>query len=671
MMRARCVSPGSQPGNPNDVILLKVRESDWCAMQYSSGPIKILQARLAQEPLFKYPVIDCCSGEAVVVTHVSVSHFETMEIAELFTGGFMGWTQGSYALYKLGAPISVRWGLEKAVDCAPMQRTMVPSITFVSKAEDLPQPGIQPAGMTVIQADVWHDWWLKMFVAVPVNTWTISAPCQPWSLAGRASGLSSEVGRILLRLADLAAVFQPTLILFEQVAGFAVHRDSGSVLKAWQEAGYVVSWKSTLDLALIMPCTRNRHLIVMTLRHHSQPAISLPTTWECECPRSLHTAAAIFDLPWELLSAHVPSAQVLATYLDSANMPRGYQASAAQARAYRVKSACDGAGCFMAQYGHAHLLPPDLLRAKGLFGSLLSQGPFTRFFSACEIASLHCTILPTLCCRNRRLSMRLLGNCISTPHAAITLLKGFHVMGQQHHLTASDVVTKCIELRLTNQNSMLLPSGQDWILCRHEDAMQVMQASEGMHLPAQLPALAQLLQPLQIVTPSEVYEIWLSPTVPWRQAVASLGYPAATLQHVEIHMGDSCSEIQVPFAPQLPGSQDECRYVHDLGMLIVVTTSRTAVLPRVSASHGIRLATLATEFLSDSDAPRYLANVAGHRTSSLRTMSPLSLLLPEDKEPDIFSATFLSALTSSARLQVDPGQVRIPGMGYRVPAPSP
>ena len=658
-VRARCSAPGRCPDDPEAVVLLKVKESDWTIMQWAERPVKILQAVLLDEPLWRFPLIDCCGAETVLVSQVNTSTHEVLTVAELFTGGFMGWTQGAVVLHQFNAPISVRWGLEVAADCIPMQQTMVPGLQVVSNEADIQSLDASGGSMAMVVADVNRSWWLKMFQRRPVNTWTVSAPCQPWSVAGREGGLCHEMGRIMLRLVDLAAIYQPQLVLFEQVAGFASHRDYEYILNAWKEVGYVVTWRATLELADIMPCNRNRHLLVMSLKPSGSTIVPLTRTWGCKRTTDLNHVQAVLDLPWDYMSMHIPPAPVLQKYLDPAYMPKVQGAVPDDLFSYRVRAGSHTAGCFLAQYGHAHLLPHDLLASKGLFGSLVLQGHITRFFSSSEVASLHCTILPTLSNRNRRLAMRLVGNSIAVPHAAIAMLKGCHEMGLLLHVSPKQVVVKIMDMRLHNGNASLLPRGADWVMCRNDEVLTVLKDTVCCQALQSPPALETLLQPLVIATPHGHVQVWLSPALHWQQALQALGYPATMLLQAQPRQEQLNKVVPLPHAPLLPGTEDERAYVKSLGFIVVCTRYRVVILPTASVSHVFCLSTLATETLSMDDAPRYAARFSGCRLPDLQHLPPLVLLLPEDKDPDVFALDAFSCFGSSCEVQLEAGSVLI------------
>ena len=649
-MRAVCQDPGSCHPEKERQILLKVKESDWVAICWTDRPLKILQARLEREEQWQWPVLDCTGGDTVIVSQVTTCPHEALCVAELFTGGYMGWSQGAYLLHRLGAPVSIKWGLEKARDTFPMQQTMVPGIQVIASRDALLELAMPPPNMIMLHADVNENWWMDMFSRVPVNAWTVSAPCQPWSLAGRETGLGNDIGCILLRLADIAAVFQPSIVMFEQVAGFAVHRDRHEVLSAWQSAGYVIMWRATLELSDLLPCTRNRHLLVMALRkhYHCQPALEHVTTWGTKIPTSLSGASALFDMPWEMLKVHIPPAHVLDKYLHPAYVPVSHRNAQISPKEYRLKSPNQKAGCFLAQYGYAHLLPDDLLASKGLFGSLVVHGPTARFFAACEIASMHGTILPTICMANRRLSMRLLGNCISVPHATITLLKGLHMMGLSTELTVSEVIEACLELRIRNDNAIFLPKGSEWVMCHVDQAPQVLCMIDAACLCPRPPALSALLQPLTLQTDASAYEVWLTPAIPWQVSLAALGYPEEVLARSNVQFVNDQSVVYVPFQPLLPGTEDERQHVKNLGLVIISTCAHVAVVPASSPTHLVR----PTEHVHPDDGPLFLARTSGSRVQHVHALPPVTLLLPEPSLQDILPASAFAFFGQQDQLQI-------------------
>ena len=319
-IRALCVAPGSMKMSGDPKVLLKINEADWMYLQWSDKPWKILQAKLYRDPLWCSPLLDCSDSSAAIVSHISTGDPEVQSVIEFFAGGFLGWTQGGYILHTLGLPSSIKWGIEVDESCLPMQRAMLPSHVTIRNVQDMHAAVSSHACHPMILGDVRDNWWLRMFQLLPGNTWAVSPPCQPWSSAGREGGLSSALGQLFFRIADLAAVFQPEVLLIEQVAGFALHRDYSTVLRIFSDAGFQLCWKGTLELVHLLPCHRNRHLLVF---RRSNKQLEAPRKLQWASPRAstLRTALALFELPASILQSCLLSPEELDMYLCPELLP--------------------------------------------------------------------------------------------------------------------------------------------------------------------------------------------------------------------------------------------------------------------------------------------------------------------------------------------------------------
>ena len=445
-------------------VLVKMTLADYYLVKHATAPLKIFQAKSFQDPSWEGVVLDCTGPDAVIVSQVHISSHEHLAVAELFAGGFQGWSQASWLLHQKHVPLSMTWAVEKAADCVPMQRHINPGQMEIASVSELFRCRDQDQFLMIV-GDIWENWWLRTYNLRPINAMAVSAPCQPWSFAGRETGLNNTVGQLMLRVIDIAAALAIEFVILEQVAGFRAHPHYNRVMKCWDDAGFSVCWKATLDLADVLPCHRSRHLIILRNRSIAQPAIAPAFTWKCPDPGNLQSVQALLDLPPGLQAQCTPSPETLSLYLNPALIPHLKNVSdQAKIRDFRVRKGHQATTCFMAQYSYAHLLPFDLLEGKGLFGSLAEAHGTVRFFSPPEVASLHGTIRPTLCQSNRRLAMRLLGNAISVPHAAIGLIQCCHTAGLALQISAESVIQACLACRLHNGNAVFVPCGHDWLL---------------------------------------------------------------------------------------------------------------------------------------------------------------------------------------------------------------
>ena len=77
------------------------------------------------------PVIDTTSGKAVLAGARPVRQDTTLEVAELFCGGFNGWSQGVRVLSTFGYSLAVKWLLDTAEECYEGSRQQHPDLQKV------------------------------------------------------------------------------------------------------------------------------------------------------------------------------------------------------------------------------------------------------------------------------------------------------------------------------------------------------------------------------------------------------------------------------------------------------------------------------------------------------------------------------------------------------------
>ena len=190
--------------------------------------------------------------------------------------------------------------------------------------------------------------------------------------------------------------------------------------------------------------------------------------------------ACIFPvLPGSLAQPCQLSAELLQTCLDPWYLPPGQKTDVDSVRAFRVCNPHRRAKCFMAAYPRQHLLPEGLLTRGGLLCSLLTTGADIRFFSAPEIASCHGAVRTQLLLIDDEQSMRLHGNALAVPQAALTISNALRWLAPHVRLDPAEVVRRCIDERLQGRNSVLLKVKQGWLWVKHDDLGYVL-ADKGL-----------------------------------------------------------------------------------------------------------------------------------------------------------------------------------------------
>ena len=135
---------------------------------------------------------------------------------------------------------------------------------------------------------------------------------------------------------------------------------------------------------------------------------------------------------------------------------------------YRIRGIHEAFGCIMACYTSQHEFNPENLRRRGLFGNLLQHGDTVRFLTGPERAVL---MMP---CKNmfipacRQFHMRIIGNAITSSHAAYILAFAFHILGVTigECIDPSSLVTEVMKSRLHFGNAVVTPCDDGWWINR-------------------------------------------------------------------------------------------------------------------------------------------------------------------------------------------------------------
>ena len=197
-------------------VLLKLRHADWLALEDSTGVFKILQSlvQMSHEDC----LLDCTQAPTTVICTASLETGSSISVAEVFCGGFSGWSQAAYIMHRGGTPIHTSWTLDVDPECEDMLRTQNPGMRSVWHGSELEDILSDTPELVHVSSNIQHDWWLRIFAIRPVHITTISPPCQPWSLAGQGAGLASDEGMLMLRAADILGAIQVPVVVLEQVA---------------------------------------------------------------------------------------------------------------------------------------------------------------------------------------------------------------------------------------------------------------------------------------------------------------------------------------------------------------------------------------------------------------------------------------------------------------------
>ena len=421
-------------------------------------------------------ILDATSAPSFFAGHIELRKDECLQVAELFCGGFGGWSRAVSVLRHAGVRVHTSWVLEKDDECMAVLAASDPDLVLAETLGDF-APSRNPTDTVLIHEDFHAQWWRPIVSKRPTHIMCASPPCQPWSSAGQEAGLNTQDGQLLLQVADFAKATLIPVWVFEEVANFPKHEHYHVFVRAMQDAGYQCAWKGLFQLSEVSSTFRLRFFMIWTLKGHEASQVPfIAQVWQSLKSPSLARMDTVFHyLPEPLLAPCRLTAEVEAMYMNPQFMPQGRHGprTPAAIASARIVHEHQQANCFMAQYHYQHQLPHSLLLRKGLMGCILQTPQGKRFAASPEVASAHGAGFAFLIPTSDRTAMRILGNALAVQHACVVLGLALQLAPGTHPDPA-----KCVELcrthQMTARTTLLLEVEAGWIMCHpcHAGNMQ-------------------------------------------------------------------------------------------------------------------------------------------------------------------------------------------------------
>ena len=538
--------------NPGHKAVLRVPLSTWFSLLQYSSIVRAVWTQVAVRD--NIVVLDATQSPAWLAGDVTLRADETVRIAEIFAGGFAGWTQAAWCIKEGGGfPIQTSWLLDIDDDVIPPLQTMLPDLQVVSSAGELADASVD--SVLLLSANFEHEWWLRVWGQFPPHIVVCSPPCQPWSGAGWQSGLDSPDGRLVLRVAALMGLVRVPLVCLEEVRSFRCHADFPQVLRAWEDSGYSLVYRGDLQLAEVAPTWRSRCFLVFACNDCPVvQSLHVPTAkWQPHPRPTLAAMHAYFPiLPPGLLRPCQLSSEELEMYMDPWFLPPGRAQDQASIEQFRLCSPAQQAKTFMAAYHSQHNLPTRLLERGGLLCSLLRTTDSIRFFSAPEIASCHGAQGLHLLLKDDKTSMRIHGNALAVQQACLVLANTVQFLTEAIPLDPLQALDYCQANRTTSRNCAIFRMPGGWLLA-HTKAVGRALAQDSLRkaIERRLQSSACRFHELHLESCSElglpsVEVVYFTSHLNVQAVLDFLGLGEATADLVEDHDGEHCYHLQVP-----------------------------------------------------------------------------------------------------------------------------
>ena len=359
-----CPSEDDEPQK----VLIRATKKDYDMVLRHCRHVKLIQAFVQVQD--NQVILDAVCSPSFFAGWKEVRADEVAQVAEIFSGGFAGWSRATAVLRRMGMQVSTKWCLERDDACVPQIQHAESDIRVCHGPNDHDVTG-NPGETFLFVTDFNSQWWRPLAAQLHTQVYCISAPCQPWSRAGNQAGMASPDGLILLQVVDYLKAVSAAVAIFEEVDRFPKHHHFQQFCDAMRQAGFVCVWRASVQLAEVSPSYRCRFFMVWI--HHSCQHLAQrfqDSRWVARGFPSLQAADTIFaSLPQPLLEPCLLSPEVLNMYLNPALLPPSRTGRRnLSPEEVRIVKPSQQAGTFMAQY---HFLQ----RHYGLFTAVSSRCP--------------------------------------------------------------------------------------------------------------------------------------------------------------------------------------------------------------------------------------------------------------------------------------------------------
>ena len=146
----------------HDTCLLRVDAHKYQAVLQHCTEVRILQARVQEGTP---PVICADMPGATFAATARVRADTVVQMAELFAGGFSGWSEAAWALWTQGQPLRTAWLLDHDTNwlrAATVRDRQTQVATNPGELQTACQPDHADARIYVV-ADIKDSWWHKLF----------------------------------------------------------------------------------------------------------------------------------------------------------------------------------------------------------------------------------------------------------------------------------------------------------------------------------------------------------------------------------------------------------------------------------------------------------------------------------------------------------------------------
>ena len=318
-----------------------------------------------------------------------------IRFAELFAGGFGGWSVAIHYLSKFAKmPVNVALALDKDFDVAQMYSQNHGSVIFPRgvdfRAKILCCPG---ESFPFLITQVEDLTWIHLIAQRDVDFFVLSPPCPAFSKATKQHGFSRADGKVTIDTAKIIRFTQPPAFLLENTDGMGENRFLSILVAVMKWAGYELIHHATTQLSHVTATMRDRWIGIFVRKDLAPEWLPVVPSWFSTNNIFLRDLGIHrLELPESVIDKMLLGGTLEALYGDVDFLPwnlklrlkKDSNSSRYDVCSARVPKWDQKFNTFVARYGSQHDLPLDTLKNGGLFAQLLVHEKGFRFISPFE-----------------------------------------------------------------------------------------------------------------------------------------------------------------------------------------------------------------------------------------------------------------------------------------------
>ena len=382
-----------------------------------------------------------------------------LNCVHFFCGAFSGWERalvwmGRKRFFCLQQSFSIDWN-DEAMRVWQLRTNAVvlnPPFGFDTTFTDLEYG---------ILGNIQCDDWINIFRHQTNLIFTMSPPCQPWSLGGKGQGFMSENGLCMAHAIRKVCHHRPVAVCFECADQIIKHEHYNLIKAAFRVAAYTLHWSTVMAMDRF-GMQRSRFLAVWIRNDVVAKSPQLSRLCDVQMMK-WNNSLYQFPIPDQVEHQLKLSKELLEMYGNVGFLPKssrtrlGPHPSVTDVLRARVLNEDDIVPTLVASYTQQHLIDHNHLCQKGIFAFLVEGPQGFKFVDPFRFVSLLGAPLSEIVPLPIKIDIafRHLGNAISVPHALTTILVAL-VGCRFVTLPIVEIVHQCWNQRIDAKNSAVI-----------------------------------------------------------------------------------------------------------------------------------------------------------------------------------------------------------------------